>query len=671
MSRKRFVDLSGISLFKNKITELLSNHISDDNIHISIDEKNKLSAIESNQSDWNVTDQNSNAYIKNKPTIPEGTVTGVKGDAESSYRTGNVNITPGNIGVPTNQYIADHFAADVASTKLSNTTTAGWYRIAESCPNHYYTGGVGGYCSCVITLKRAPAGDKGPEFQKVQLFEANDIFKLVSLSAFSSDHVLAKIRLVHSQEKSYIEIYQDASFSQCTILVGIENANGIFEQNWKAIDATKTGESVAGVTVKASLDLPANFDLSYIPNGKVPISAVGKDGYIAYPEDGYLDNDSDTITGYLRIRFPNIWTANMIKFTVSIYNYLTGESADYIVSGYPYHTGTWYNCSAVCIGRAGSAHSNLAVRFGYKDNKNVISIGEADTIWKYPKVQIHDILVGANYTGFDRWKSGWNIDITQEEMASTQIYISNTHVAYGGISSSCTGNAATATKATQDGNGNNIASTYLTKTGKAASATTADSATSATTATKATQDGNGNDIASTYLPKAGGTITGNLTLKGSGNYGNKINFGDGNYVYLYEDTDDHLTIYGSSGINLVTGSASNPVTINGKAINGNYQNALWLYKGKASYRGGSCNVTLDGISEVKFIIKRVDGTNYLYISKEITVPYEFIINNLTYSNIIYDGESSENFKIQSVQADPRIIRVLNNYYLHDVEIYAR
>ena len=29
----------------------------------------------------------------------------------------------------------------------------------------------------------------------------------------------------------------------------------------------------------------------------------------------------------------------------------------------------------------------------------------------------------------------------------------------------CTGNAATATKATQDGNGNNIVNTYMTKTG--------------------------------------------------------------------------------------------------------------------------------------------------------------------------------------------------------------
>lgn len=37
-------------------------------------------------------------------------------------------------------------------------------------------------------------------------------------------------------------------------------------------------------------------------------------------------------------------------------------------------------------------------------------------------------------------------------------------------------------------------------------------------------------------------IKGNLRLKGSGNYGNKLNLGDGDYVYLYEATDDNLTI---------------------------------------------------------------------------------------------------------------------------------
>ena len=75
--------------------------------------------------------------------------------------------------------------------------------------------------------------------------------------------------------------------------------------------------------------------------------------------------------------------------------------------------------------------------------------------------------------------------------------------------------ATTATKATQDGNGNAIAETYAKQTDLKKvidGTTTVAKATSATTATKATQDGNGNAIAETYYRKTnfdkivGGTV---------------------------------------------------------------------------------------------------------------------------------------------------------------------
>lgn len=63
------------------------------------------------------------------------------------------------------------------------------------------------------------------------------------------------------------------------------------------------------------------------------------------------------------------------------------------------------------------------------------------------------------------------------------------------------------------------------------------------------------DLSSVYLPLTGGTLTGNLRMKPSGaNYGSKLNFGDGDYVFLYEDTDDHLQIKGADGIELIVGS---------------------------------------------------------------------------------------------------------------------
>ena len=68
------------------------------------DEKDKLAGIAAGaevnvQSDWKAT--SGDAFIKNKPTIPAAVA--VKGNAEASYRTGNVNITPANIGITVTQ----------------------------------------------------------------------------------------------------------------------------------------------------------------------------------------------------------------------------------------------------------------------------------------------------------------------------------------------------------------------------------------------------------------------------------------------------------------------------------------------------------------------------------------------------------------------------------------
>ena len=87
--------------------------------------------------------------------------------------------------------------------------------------------------------------------------------------------------------------------------------------------------------------------------------------------------------------------------------------------------------------------------------------------------------------------------------------------------------------------------------------------------------GTGATTASTALsnlggfPTAGGTITGNTTIQGnltlkssSSNYGNKINFGDGDYVHLYEVSDDKLEIK-ASNINFVV---SGNITKNGNTF---------------------------------------------------------------------------------------------------------
>jgi len=89
--------------------------------------------------------------------------------------------------------------------------------------------------------------------------------------------------------------------------------------------------------------------------------------------------------------------------------------------------------------------------------------------------------------------------------------------------------------------------------------------------------GTGATSASTALsnlggfPSAGGTITGNTTIQGNltlkglnSNYGNKINFGDGDYVYISEPTDDNMEIK-AKNVNFVV---SGNVTQNGEELGG-------------------------------------------------------------------------------------------------------
>lgn len=64
----------------------------------------------------------------------------------------------------------------------------------------------------------------------------------------------------------------------------------------------------------------------------------------------------------------------------------------------------------------------------------------------------------------------------------------------------------------------------------------------------------------------------NLYLKGSGNYGSKLNFGDGDYVYLYEDTDDHLLIRADKGVKI-----NGELDIGDMSVSGNITGGTWKH----------------------------------------------------------------------------------------------
>ena len=59
---------------------------------------------------------------------------------------------------------------------------------------------------------------------------------------------------------------------------------------------------------------------------------------------------------------------------------------------------------------------------------------------------------------------------------------------------------------------------------------------------------------SDYLPLSGGTLTGALHMGSESGASPFIYWGDGTYAYIGEDADDHITLRGDKGVNILTGS---------------------------------------------------------------------------------------------------------------------
>ncbi len=153
---------------------------------------------------------------------------------------------------------------------------------------------------------------------------------------------------------------------------------------------------------------------------------IGKDGFILYPGGASYTDSGNPTTGFIKITLPVSWNSTMMKFVVSIFEYVDNKSSqvDYYISGYNYNQGGWFNCSAYCIGQG--SYTNLPVKFGHDGSKCAILIGTASTKHYYIKTIVHDFLFGHNSHTFDTYKSGWSVSITTTDLATISRTIENT-----------------------------------------------------------------------------------------------------------------------------------------------------------------------------------------------------------------------------------------------------
>ena len=186
------------------------------------------------------------------------------------------------------------------------------------------------------------------------------------------------------------------------------------------------------------------------------------------------------------------------------------------------------------------------------------------------------------------------------------------------------------------------------------------------TATTLYAPSGGSTTTGDYLPLAGGTLTGNLRLKkNTSNYGMYLYFGDGSYCYLNEDTDDHLTIYASKGINLKTSSGYS-VQVNGTDISSGSGGDYLPLAGGAMTGGFRFNYW-SGSGTIPSSANVVVATGNVTLPSASTVGAGHVIfihhkgGNITVSGSIYDSAGNSG-AVTSVTMDGAHMAVSDGSY---------
>lgn len=369
-------------------------------------------------------------------------VTGIKGNKENTYRKGNVNLTPEDIGALSEEYALNHYAADyIKTTHFETPAGESWFRFGE-----FKLPSAGGYnvmsdISCTLKIKRRYSSG-APEYHEIKLVNGEGGAKFVNVIDYGRIF-FKKIRVVwdNAALKYYLEVYYNHTGTN-SVSIGIEFANSPRSGwKWDMLDNVEiVPETTEGIDVLAVGDMSVQFDIGDLlpknggeltglltPSGG--IDKVGYNNFLAYPKDGKYSGSGD-FTGYLKIVTQVPFTYDFVQFTVTVYNYSNDTSVDYHIGFCAAQTEKLINCTAFCVGKPGSKLSNLPVRFGVEGKKAAITIGESNTAWNYPQIKIHDV-VYRRTSSVETLGEGWTVDITESGLDTVDVTVENTHVAYG------------------------------------------------------------------------------------------------------------------------------------------------------------------------------------------------------------------------------------------------
>ena len=141
---------------------------------------------------------------------------------------------------------------------------------------------------------------------------------------------------------------------------------------------------------------------------------------------GYSSNGA---TGYLIIETP-IMPARMCKVHISGYNYVGSKSSIDLSVGMYVYPNTFINYDYTDTGTYPIGN----VRLGYKNGKAVIIVGNANSVWSYPKIEVTSAIVGYENPP-DSYKDGWVIRVSTSiaDLAGVITIDNNSSISLQGI----------------------------------------------------------------------------------------------------------------------------------------------------------------------------------------------------------------------------------------------
>ena len=151
----------------------------------------------------------------------------------------------------------EEMISTVQSTSGGAFAQPGWYRVAEYSGTATAIQGSYGN-SCEIIIKRVYVNNVNEE-HRILLRSKYNFQQFCAVECSSNGgaaHLVSKIRYTYDSDKAYIEIYYAGTTTNNAEI--ILNDVKDYVNKWQAITPTLTQETVDGVTVATTYDIPAN-----------------------------------------------------------------------------------------------------------------------------------------------------------------------------------------------------------------------------------------------------------------------------------------------------------------------------------------------------------------------------------------------------------------------------